>query len=746
MDFDNLPETPGRTPRKIVEDDFKTPAQPERILVGSQSTSKVPLKTRSNFAEPESFFKTPKVSVTRNLFPAKASSDYGYERIPREEYLKQLKDMGIILPSQMNKENVKKPRDFVPMSPEQALAKEAVKKNLFSEEEEDEEDEEEEKEKEKTERENEEKVKNKGTSRIKDGKSKKATKISETKTVERKKRENPEDRRAKLEEWKLKRALQLKQQKGKGTKTFIPSGVVHYDLSKGFITSATGTVDKKINSIPTCKSKTRRVSNKKSYEKEEAGISRRSTFTKEEAKEAINKARNAAATKSRNSSISNGKQSNVNQHLSGICKKASTSSQEKVERVGKSMKKGTASVRMPKAINPLLVRDALNKIDRRDAKGENYKSNMKANSAQTSTVKHATKTYPNASNNRTAKQIGLSRSFCNVKSKIDTGLKGRNKTAELCSSINPVDISLIEPVVSPKPSNNRIKEEDIPVDFNDFVRDMTNNEDKDMLREEEDAEKPVRFDEQETAKKDILYNITEMADTLFSRLSFNESEIVDDKQNGIEQKIKCTELLTQWKIQFDNNELSLLDAVKMLDGIERDFTEVVSSIAQFWICKSLIEQKKGDFISTVAVFENAFKAKAAPCEMLVEEISKFIRTLQINSKFQDLPEPIKKDQCLKRKSRRNDISETTIFLSSMKKYLVKDFNTPYFSRLRKSIIKKDVSKIVTPVRRSTRTSIKKLPSMLRDDDQILLNDATEVPEDAEFLDRIGYYDDKCEFD
>lgn len=68
-----------------------------------------------------------------------------------------------------------------------------------------------------------------------------------------------------------------------------------------------------------------------------------------------------------------------------------------------------------------------------------------------------------------------------------------------------------------------------------------------------------------------------------------------------------------------------------------------------------------------------------------------------------------------------------------------------FYRLRKCI-KKDVSKIVTPVRRSTRTSIKKLPSMLRDDDQVLLNDAAQVPEDAEFLDRIGFFDEKSESD
>lgn len=66
--------------------------------------------------------------------------------------------------------------------------------------------------------------------------------------------------------------------------------------------------------------------------------------------------------------------------------------------------------------------------------------------------------------------------------------------------------------------------------------------------------------------------------------------------------------------------------------------------------------------------------------MLVEEISKFIRTLQINSKFQDLPEPTQDNLIERRKSKRNDISETTIFLSSMKKYLVKDFNTPNFSR------------------------------------------------------------------
>lgn len=66
--------------------------------------------------------------------------------------------------------------------------------------------------------------------------------------------------------------------------------------------------------------------------------------------------------------------------------------------------------------------------------------------------------------------------------------------------------------------------------------------------------------------------------------------------------------------------------------------------------------------------------------MLVEEISKFIRTLQVNSKFQDLPEPTQDNHTEKRKSKRNDISDTTIFLSSMKKYLVKDFNTPNFSR------------------------------------------------------------------
>lgn len=122
------------TARKLDEDVFKTPAQPERILVGSLSTSKVPLKTRSNFHPPESLFKTPKASLTKNLFPAVASSDYGYERIPREEYLKQLKEIGIILPSQRDKENVKKPRELSPMSPEQILAKEAVKKNLFSDE------------------------------------------------------------------------------------------------------------------------------------------------------------------------------------------------------------------------------------------------------------------------------------------------------------------------------------------------------------------------------------------------------------------------------------------------------------------------------------------------------------------------------------------------------------------------------------------------------------------------------------
>lgn len=69
-----------------------------------------------------------------------------------------------------------------------------------------------------------------------------------------------------------------------------------------------------------------------------------------------------------------------------------------------------------------------------------------------------------------------------------------------------------------------------------------------------------------------------------------------------------------------------------------------------------------------------------------------------------------------------------------------------FFRLRKCIIKKDVSKIVTPVRRSTRMSIKKLPSMLRDDDQVLLSDAAEVPADAEFLDRIGFFDEKSASD
>lgn len=43
-------------------------------------------------------------------------------------------------------------------------------------------------------------------------------------------------------------------------------------------------------------------------------------------------------------------------------------------------------------------------------------------------------------------------------------------------------------------------------------------------------------------------------------------------------------------------------------------------------------------------------------------------------------------------------------------------------------------------------SIKKLPSMLRDDDQVLLSDAAEVPADAEFLDRIGFFDEKSASD
>lgn len=199
-------------------------------------------------------------------------------------------------------------------------------------------------------------------------------------------------------------------------------------------------IDKKISSKPTNKFRTtqskaitnaKKINAKKSDEKEETGISRRSTFTKEEAKEAINKARNAAATKSRISSISNDKQSNVNQHLSGICKKASTTSQEKVERVGKSMKKGTTLVRQAKAINPLLVRDALNTIDKRSSKYEKSKSNVKPNSTRPTNKKHSAKIsqniYNKTSSNRAARQTGLSRSFCNVKSKIDTGLKGRNK-------------------------------------------------------------------------------------------------------------------------------------------------------------------------------------------------------------------------------------------------------------------------------------------------------------------------------
>lgn len=80
---------------------------------------------------------------------------------------------------------------------------------------------------------------------------------------------------------------------------------------------------------------------------------------------------------------------------------------------------------------------------------------------------------------------------------------------------------------------------------------MADIEDEDMLREEEEGEKRVRFNEKQIEKEEILYNVTEMADTLFSRLSFNEGEI-PDSQNKEEQKRQCSNLLNDWKIKFDN--------------------------------------------------------------------------------------------------------------------------------------------------------------------------------------------------